>query len=145
MERIGVDIDLRRCHAWSDEQGRLLYNGTHQELRTLLIANPDATCPVECSSPIIYGIDTKDGKSMLRNKLRWMIYNMYTVGFIGDLPNLLFSPSSTWKHGWQENEMMEILDISGDNHDIRQCRAMVIMQTMHPQDWVGIDEFLEKL
>jgi len=141
MSVAGVDIDLRRCHVWHEDKGRMLYNGTAQDLLEVMEVHPDWTFLVECASPQVYGLK----QASLYNKLRWFIYNSYVVGLIGSRPNVLVSPSSTWKHGWSEDEMMKVLGITGDNHDIRQCRAMCRMYRMHPEDWRSTEDFISKL
>lgn len=152
-ELIGVDIDLRRCHAWSNTRGRLCYNADLAALTSIITGcNHHTTVLVECSSPHIYNIK----KAALYNKLRWMCYNQYALGYIfafwygllldgNDVAALLCSPSSTWKHSMSEKVMMEVLDITGDNHDIRQCRAMVAMYKKHPEDWKPVEDYMEKL
>jgi hypothetical protein len=153
QELIGVDIDLRRCHAWSSTRGRLCYKANLDELCYAIEPADDSglnrsqTLLIECGSAHIYGLQ----KAALHNKLRWMIWNSYAVGWLRHFyqrifgVELLCSPSSTWKHGLQEGPMMKILDITGDNHDIRQCRAMVAMYAKHPEDWVGIEQFMSTL
>lgn len=141
---IGIDIDLRRCHAWSTEHGRLLYNASHHELTKLIEDIEDATFLVECGSPTVYNLSS----NKLYNKLRWFIYNSFICGMVASCDTrstVLFSPSSAWKKGWSEDDMMATLKITGDNHDIRQCRAMVRMYMMDQSCWVPTEEILEKL
>lgn len=137
----GVDIDLRRCHVWHEKKGRMLYKGSDDDLLELMEVHPDWVFLVECASPHIYGLT----QAALYNKLRWLIYNSYVIGRIGPRDNVLISPSSVWKHSWSEEEMMRILDIEGDNHDIRQCRAMCRLYRMHPGDWVSTRDFFKRL
>jgi len=146
FEIVGVDIDLRRCHAWSSTRGKLCYKASLAELvKVIQDSSIHATFVVECASPHIWG--AKENQGMVYNKLRWTIWNSYAIGVLSTIEDrrLFVSPSSTWKHSWQEDEMMKILGIKGDNHDIRQCRAMVAMNTMHPKDWIPINTFMEKL
>ena len=139
---IACDIDLRRCHAWSNQAGRIAYNDTPHSLSAQLVAyNPDVIL-VEVASPIIYNAQP----SVLRNKLRWVIYNSWALGYLWPIYNkILVAPSSKWKHGHEEKALHAMLRIEGDNHDIRECRAMVRMYEMHPADWVKPETYLEKL
>jgi hypothetical protein len=106
------------------------------------LSGTGAVVLVECGSPIIYKLT----KAALYNKLRWMIWNSYATGVLTQfVPYMLVSPSSTWKHSFKEKELHRVLDITGDNKHIRDCRAMVAMHAKHPEDWVHITDYMEGL
>lgn len=139
-ELIGVDLDLRRCHAWSNVKGRLCSNVDYDSLFDA-IGFTNATLLVECASPIVYGV----APSALRNKLRWMIWNTWALGRLNVWYTVLCSPSSIWKHGHRTKELHKVLGLTGDNKDIRECRAMVALYDKHPGDWAGVEQYMEKL
>ena len=139
---IACDIDLRRCHAWSNQLGRLCYNDTAHNLSAQLEAAKSDVILVEVASPIIY----KMSSAVLHNKLRWLIYNSWCFGYLWPLySKVRVAPSSVWKHGHEEKALHAMLGIDGDNHDIRECRAMVKMFEMHERDWVEPDNYLATL
>lgn len=137
---LALDIDLRRIHAWSSVQGKICYNSP--EL-------PDTrgydVVLAECWSPFFY---VKPGKPLskgeLTNRFKAAIYNSMRIGELAaKCPNLLVAPSSTWTQKYPEETRHIMAGCAGkNNHDLRECQAMIFFYTKQPSLWVPYAEYL---
>lgn len=142
---IAIDCDLWRIHAWSNQYGRICYKEPTLEATIEFITSiyPRPTVLFECASPISY-------RANHQGSMAWYIFNSYTLreityyglncGF-----QLLVAPSSVWCKQFKEKERHAMFGITGDNHDIRECRCMIQMFLTERSLFVPVPEFLQNL
>ena len=145
MARIAVDIDLHRIHAVCEERGRICYNSPdltpiHKALRSgdFLL--------VEIAGVNFYTSGKPLTPAVVSNYLKWTVFNISTATTLAaHWDDTLVAPSSAWPRGYPEKVRHAMAGVKGDNHDIRECRAMLWFHTAYPQAWVPFDKFISKL
>lgn len=142
MKILAFDIDLNRIHAVSSEFGIICCNST--EIPYDAIIRHDRLL-IEVASPTLYLKSPYE----LRNRLKWVIYNSMIAGRIYEFytPNdaILVSPSSLWTCSHDEPMRHSIAGVSGDNHDIRECKTMLFYHKTNPEKWVSFEQYFEQL
>lgn len=140
---LSFDIDLNRVHAWSSETGRVCYNATGAEVPFQQLSLHDITL-IEVASNIFY--DKRP--QVVHRSAAWAIFNTYfaTVLWtwhrsIAADKKLFVAPSSLWSLGYPEHARHAIAEVTGDNHDIREARAMQFFYGRNPSKWVPFDVY----
>jgi hypothetical protein len=146
---IAIDIDLGRLHAYSTSRGRVAYNAPEIDIEVL---NAHDVVLAECWSPQMYmDLQKKGAKAELTNRLRACIFNSMTIGKIAEQlallgKTLLVSPSSKWTMKYPEKIRHIMANCDGkDNHDIRECRAMLAFYKLRPSNWVPYETYLKEI
>jgi len=142
---ISLDIDLHRIHAWSNVTGVVCANNSDIPWKAMKEHN---LILVEVASPTFYTHRT----DIIANRTKWAIFNAMMVGIIHEHlswcimpPKLLVSPSSLWTLGYPEEMRHAAAGVSGDNHDIRECRCMQFFYGTNPEKWMTFEAFVQSL
>lgn len=158
---IGVDIDLHRMHAAEHVlagDGVIMLNDDRPiRLAARIRQDTGDEKPlvlVECASPHQYG-----GR-LYQKKLAWMIYNSAVLAEIAAMCvimdgafELRCSPSSTWTKGYPEAARHRMSGADqffadrnkDDQHNLRECLAMIWFYKQTPDNWTTVHEFLRAL
>ena len=148
---ISFDIDVCGIAAYSNV-AKVIASGNSGILPVAALWEHDLVL-MEVASPIIYGTKTK---GELYNRIKWAIYNSMVAGQIYSLiqqrqltmgvrPDLLVAPSSAWTLGYKEEIRHRIAGITGDNHDIRECRCMQYFYGTNPEKWTTFEKYFGSL
>lgn len=143
MSVIAVDCDLRRIHAWCSERGRVCYKAPDIQ-RILDYTRATDTVIYEIAAPIPF----RDGNH--RKFLSWMAYNNAIAGALHELccaKSFLVAGSTVWTLGYPEKDrhLLAGLDTKKDNHDLRECQAMIYFYSTNPGTWLPYPKYLESL
>jgi hypothetical protein len=140
-----MDIDLHRIHAWSNVDGRVCSSSGDVPWSALLTHDKIL---IEVASPTFYNRNT----AIIANKTKWVIFNSIMIGRISMYlmakqisDRLLVSPSSLWTLGYPEEVRHAAAGVSGDNHDIRECRCMQFFYGTNPEKWMTLEAFVQSL
>lgn len=151
---IALDIDLGRIHAFSTRDGRVCYKA--DALPFSALTTHDVVL-AECWSPQMYfknqdSRSLKSAKGELTNRLRACIYNSFVVGQLAEYlrwegreDTLLVAPSTQWTRGFPEDVRQAMAGVSGDNHDIRECRTMLAFFKLHRKAWLPYEQYQRNL
>lgn len=141
MDVLSFDLDLNRIHAWSSKSGRVCFDAV--EIPYQAILDHDRIL-IEVYSAVIYGKSPGE----LQNRFKGAIFNSMVAGRIyqfclahGRSDRVLVSPSSRWTLGHVEPVRHQIAGVSGDNHDIRECRAMQFYHKTNPDKWEPFEAY----
>lgn len=144
MARIAVDIDLHRIHAYCEERGRICYKSPDLQPIHEAVRSGDFLL-VEIAGVNFYTSGKPLTPAVVSNYLKWTVFNVRMATELGRYPDTLVAPSSAWSRGYPEKVRHAMAQVKGDNHDIRECRAMLWFHTAYPQAWVPFDQFISKL
>lgn len=154
MSIIAFDVDYKRIHAWSDKIGRVCFDAPEWRPFADTIVCHD-TILMEVFSPIFYdkstGNPSKD-KAIRTNKMKMALFNARICGEMyswlidrygyAKAQTMLVAPSSLWSLGHEEDIRHEIAGVTGqDNHDIRECRAMIFFYQRNPRQWYKVTDY----
>ena len=146
---LSFDIDLNGIAAWSNVVGTVA-SGASDVLPCTAILEHDLVL-IEVASPMFYA-GVKD-KGRLTNTFKWAIYNSMVAGkiymFVNHngyaLPTILVAPSNLWTLGYNEEMRHAIASVSGDNHDIRECRCMQFFYQSNSEKWTTFEKYFAGL
>jgi len=156
MSVIAFDVDYKRIHAWSTKIGRVCYNAPDWRPYADTIASHDAIL-MEVFSPTFYqestGSRSKD-KAIITNKMKMALFNARICGELYSYfiqryghafaDRMLVAPSSGWTLGYPEDLRHEMAGVTGqDNHDLRECRAMLFFHSRNPKKWQRVADYYE--
>lgn len=146
---LSFDIDLNSVHCWSNISKIVSYKypGLSNEAKTSI--RNHAIILIEVASGISYG-SGKKGEEVSRRK--WAVYNSMMAGRIYEYAStysptsvVRVAPSHVWTCGYDEKTRQMLAGVSGDNHDIRECRAMQFFYYTNPNKWVEFEAYYASL
>jgi len=146
-EIVAVDIDLRKLTAVSSWNG-VVANRRDPGGDTFPLPASLATALVlvEIGGPVMHHAESHSFR-------RWLIYNVAMASKIASMfPNVHVADSTTWTRGYSEENRQALAGIHPgpggkyvENHDVRECRAMLYFHSKAPHLWVPLDKFLTDL
>lgn len=150
MHVLAIDCDLRRLHAVSTVAGRVCYNAPDlEQIRAFLRTDRPEVVLFEMAG-MVYGNKMKN--AAIVNYMRWAIYNSVQAGVLNDIclhelgHGAVFATSAIWTRGYNEKTRHIMAKCAGaDNHDIRECRAMLYFHHCEPQRWVPLTHIMENI
>jgi hypothetical protein len=155
MSICAIDIDIREF--------TVVGNGMANQRDDLHYAVMDAShfdmVLIEVASAICYH---GDSKAAAASTARWQIWNSLAAGVLWAKlarpdRRVRVSPSSRWTMGYDEKTRHAMAGINpvkfkkngvpvyAENHDIRECRAMLWSYSVKPALWVPMEQYLESL
>lgn len=152
--KIAFDVDYKRIHAWSTKIGRVCYNAPDWAEFADTIFMHDIIL-MEVFSPNFYqemsGSKSKE-RAIITNKMKMALFNARICGELfswlrfkhGELTTgkFLVAPSSAWTLGFPEDVRHDMAGVTGqDNHDLRECRAMLFFHSRNPGQWQPVQQY----
>ena len=153
MSVCAIDIDIREFTVVSGDEAAQ----THSLRDAAMAMTGYDVALIEVASAICYH---GDSKAATASTARWQIWNSLTAGWLACRfrgGSLLVSPSNRWTMGYDEKTRHELAGIKplkfkkngvpvyAENHDIRECRAMLWSYSVKPALWVPMEQYLETL
>lgn len=146
-ERIlSFDIDLCRIHAVSNYKGVISYAAAEPPFEE--IGDHD-TVLIEVASPMFYG---KSSMGEINNRFKWAIFNGMTAGRLFQYTaanymhvKVLASPSNQWTMGHPEKVRHTLANLTGLNHDLRECYCMQFYYGTNPEKWTPFEAYFSGL
>lgn len=141
---ISFDIDLGRIHAYSNTKGIICSNAIEIPHYELDKAEHEIVL-IEVASANFY----QGSPGQVFHRAKWAIFNSMMAGRIyqfiswkvNSKPQVLVAPSSKWTLGYEESVRDSIAGVTGDNHDIRQCRTMQFFYGTNPEKWAPFEAY----
>lgn len=156
MSVVALDVDFHKIYAWSSTRGRLMNDEPDWRPFADHLAAHD-TILMEVASPTFYdkkGVSKSEEKAVIINKVKWALFNSRICGEIyswliqrygyARSEQFLVAPSSAWTLSFPPDIRQEMAGATGqDNHDLRECRAMLFFHKRNPKTWVTVPEYWE--
>lgn len=155
---VAFDVDLNRW-TWAIEGGAAGQGKLGEPFPEL----PESidTVLIEIAGPVMHRVGDEASECPY-NKRRWMISNVCLATqialYYGIPPmKVLVATSSTWTLGFDEPTRQAMAGIKplklnkagarvyAENHDIRECRAMLYLYKGSQEKWLPLNTFLERL
>lgn len=166
MSVLAIDIDLGRITAVDSHRGVLCHGVDPFSAEGRFSAVDVETVLIEIAGPVMHHEESHSHR-------RWMLYNaavasILVSSFVEDIDNVLVATSTDWTKGYSEIERDAVAGIRplkyktvtrkkggksvitrepiwAENHDTRECRAMLYFHARDPKPWKPLDQYLKDL